>query len=164
RDLGAGLLKFRQPVGVLFNLLQGRFLAVNGGEKALDNYRALAAEEEDVRQNLFERNRGAVDPVDVSLGTAVQLSPDLVAAREMLEPMLNVGKVQSGRIRQQHELEEGESAQRADMHHRLERVGELGRKGRLTIAAEGYVTHLEQFIRQRAIPGPLAQAPAAHEG
>ena len=81
----------------------------------------------------------------------------------MLEPLLDLGQVQARGIGQQHELEERIPAQGADMHHRLECLAEPGREGRLAIAAQGHVAQLEQFIRQRAIPGTLAQTAPAHE-
>jgi hypothetical protein len=77
--------------------------------------------------------------------------------------LLNLEQVQAGGIGEQHEFEEREPTQGADMHDRLERLGEPGRERGLPVATQGDMAHLEQFIRQGAIPGTLAQSSATHE-
>ena len=106
----------------------------------------------------------AVDLVDVGLGAAVKLGPDFVAPREMFEPVLNMGQVQAGGIGQQHELEEGEPAQRADMHDRLERLGELGERVGSPSPLKATCRSCSNSSGSVAIPGPFPQPAAAHEG
>ena len=55
-------------------------------------------------------------------------------------------------------------AQRANVNDLLQRFREIWGERRLTVAAQGHVAELEQFVGHGPIPRPLAQAPGAHEG
>ncbi len=76
RNLGTLGFQFAQAHGELFNLLGGRLFSVEGGKQALDDDGPLARDEQDVRENLFQRHSGrAVDLVQVGLRAAVELGP-----------------------------------------------------------------------------------------
>ena len=114
-------------------------------------------------EDFLQRDVGAVDLVEVGLGAAVELGPDLVAAREVPQPLLHLRAVERGRVGDEDELEEGQAAKGANVHHRLERLTEVSRERRLAVAAQRHMPQLEPFVRQHAVPGALAQAAGVHK-
>jgi len=163
-DLSAGAFEFEESPGVLLDFLERGFLVIEGREEALDNERTLPAKHEDIGQDLFEGDVGAVDLVEVGLGAAIELGPDLVAVGEILKALLDVGEVKAGAVGDEDELKERKPAQGTDMDDGLEGLGKPGGKRGLAVAAQGDMAELEELVRQGMIPGTLPQTAGADQG
>src|ERR1041385_1786931 len=158
RDLGAVILQLLEAIHILANFVQRRFLAVERREQALNDYRPLAGDQQDVRKQFLERAISAIHPVQVALGPGVKLGPDLILRGEEFEALPDLRQVQPSRVGDQHDLEKWKSAERANVHDRMDRLDKIGTKRRFAVAAERDVTQLEQFLRRVAIGGQVAQA------
>jgi len=163
RYLGAASHEFLEAQGVLFHFLRRRFLTVDRGEEALNDDGALPGERKNVVEYFFERHVHFVDSVQIILSAAVELGPDLVVTREVLEAFTHRFLVEPGGIGDEHQLEKRKSAQGADVHDALHGFNKIGGERRLAIAAEGNVAEFEQFVRDALIGRALAQAAPEHE-
>lgn len=82
---------------------------------------------------MFERVGRAIEAFEKRLRAGVELGPDFILPREMLEALLDARLVQRRGVGHEHQFEERPAPERAHMHHRLDRLAEHRRQRRLAI-------------------------------
>ena len=123
----------------------------------MNHHRTLPGHLQDVGRNLLQRDRRAVEFVDVLLRASIQFRPNLVRARQQLQSLLNFGPVQGRRIGHHHDLEKRHAAKYTQVDQGPQRIAKMACQGRFAVAADGDVADLQQFVRQIGVTGPLAQ-------
>src|SRR5262249_22363771 len=83
RNDSAAVLEFEQATGILLDFLQRGFFTLKSGKQTLNHRRPQTALQQDIGQNLLERNIGAVYLVKIGVRAAIEFDPDLIAAREV---------------------------------------------------------------------------------
>src|SRR3569833_1238795 len=91
--------QFAQSFSVLLDFLPRRPFAVDGGKKALDNDRTLAAEIKDVAKKFFQRHIHLVNLIQISLGAAVELYPNFVGICEEFQTLPDLRLIESRSVR-----------------------------------------------------------------
>lgn len=163
RDPGTGRLEIGEALHEAFDFGWRRFGPVDGGEETLNDDGPLAAHEQDVLEDFFEGNLGAVDLIHPFLRADLQLDPDLVASGEVFETGLDLGPVESGPIGDEDDLEGREPADGADVNDGVDGFHEFWAEGGLAVAAERDVLQHEQFRGKAAVEGQRPELLAVND-
>src|SRR6185437_1564952 len=135
RNFSPALFEFLQSEGELLDFLRQRFLAVDGGEEALNNDRTPPADRKDVGQYLFDRHIDLVYSFQISLRAPVELHPDFVGPRKKFQALLHLGLVESGSVSNKHQFEKWKSTRCPNVNNCLDSFDEVRSERRFAITA-----------------------------
>src|SRR4051812_27278188 len=119
-DSRSAIAQLTKPCDIRVNFLRRGFCPLDQREQTLDYDRSLFAERDNVFHHLRQRNIRAIDTIQIGLGAAVELRPNLIAQSQQPNPCAHVWHLQTRAVCDQHDFKKWKTTPCAQMRDGLD--------------------------------------------